>query len=100
MEPEEKICEIFLFLAPLLVPGAQLDNDAHEFPEKSEFPDASGACGASVTLSELDCPGNVPVFPCTGLCAPVPVPVLVLGSIFTTHDLEGPLYCLRILCCT
>ena len=69
----ERFSLILPYLPPLLVPGAQLDNDAHEFPEKSEFPDASGAWGASVTLSELDCSGNVPVFPCTGLCAPVPV---------------------------
>ena len=90
-------------LPPLLVPdaaGARLDDDAHEFPEKTEFPDASEAWGASVTLSELDCSGNVPVFACTALCAPVPVAVLVLGSIFAAHDLEGPLHCLRILCCT
>ena len=74
---------ILPYLPPLLVPGAagaRLDDDAHEFPEKSEFPDASGACGASVTLSELDCSGNVPVFPCTGLCAPVPVPVFLSFS--------------------
>ena len=62
--------------------GARLDDDAHEFPEKTEFTDASELWGASVTLSELDCSGN----------ASVPVA-------FATLDLDGPLHCLRILCC-